>query len=88
MENILVSTNFYSVLRHIKQQVFMYNFMRYLICTPVPIISTPSMGALKACKLNDYPIFIPVLTYILKWKASAMDEVFLSVDQPRGAAER
>lgn len=46
------------------------------------------MGALKACKLNDYPIFIPALTYTLKWKASARDEVFLSVAQPRGTQQQ
>lgn len=87
IENILVSTIFYSVLRHIKQQVFVYNFIRYFICMPVPIISTPSMGALKARKLNDYPIFIPELTYILGWRAPATDEVSVSVAQPTGTQQ-
>lgn len=61
MENILVTTKFYSVLRHIEQYAFMYNFMGYFMCTPVPIISIPSMGAFKPHKLKDYPVFISPL---------------------------
>lgn len=61
----------------------MYNLIGYFICVPVAIISIPSMGALKACKLDDYPIFIPVLTYILWYQAPAMDEVFFFSCSPR-----